>query len=152
MGKRISGEKVGRSSFFRSARRRAVEYLRNPGKLNQLLDRAMQKFYRRQGPFSEIRDSLKACNRLLRAYAAGRYREIPTASLVSIVASIIYFVMPIDSIPDFILGFGLVDDAALLGWVLSSVKSDLDRFVAWEAREHRSERAEPLADSREEPD
>ena len=132
MRNRISGEKVGRSSFFRTARKHAAEYLKNPARLNRLIDKAAQKIYHRQGPFSEIRDSLQASFRLLRAYAGGRYREIPTASLISIIASIIYFVMPVDVIPDFILALGLVDDAALLGWVLSSVKSDIDHFIAWE--------------------
>ncbi len=147
MRKRFSGERVGRSSFFNSARARAAEYIRNPGKLNQLLDQASQKIYRRQGPFSELRDSLKAVFRLLRAYADGRYREIPTASLVSVVAWVVYLVMPIDSIPDFIVGLGLLDDAALLGWLLSSLKTDLDRFVEWENRVA-AQRTESLEDTR----
>jgi len=147
MRKRYSGERVERSSFFKTARSRAADYLRNPGKLNQLLDQASRKIYRRQGPFSELRDSLKAIFRLLRAYADGSYRAIPTASLISIVAWVIYFVMPIDSIPDFIAGFGLFDDAALLGWLLASVKTDLDRFVEWENRAADG-RPESLTDSR----
>jgi len=147
MRRKFSGERIGRSSFFNSARARAAEYIRNPGKLNQLLDQASQKIYRRQGPFSELRDSLKAVFRLLRAYADGRYREIPTASLVSVVAWVIYLVMPIDSIPDFIVGLGLLDDAALLGWLLSSLKTDLDRFVEWENRAA-AQRSESLTDTR----
>jgi len=134
MRKKVFGSRVERSSFFNTARARAADYIRNPGKLNSLLDQASQKIYRRQGPFSELRDSLKAIFRLLRAYADGRYRQIPTASLVSVIAWVIYFIMPVDSIPDFIAGLGLVDDAALLGWLLTSVKTDLDRFVEWENR------------------
>ena len=146
MSNRITGEKVGRSAFFRTARRRALEYLKSPARLNRLIDSATQKIYHRQGPFSEIRDSLQASFRLLRAYAGGRYREIPTASLISIVASIIYFVMPVDMIPDFILGLGLVDDAALLGWILSSVKSDIEHFIAWERDQAGTGEAESITD------
>ena len=43
MGNKVSGEKVEKSSFFKSARRRALEYIKNPGKLNSLLDRAWKK-------------------------------------------------------------------------------------------------------------
>lgn len=132
MDERISGQKVEQSSFFKRARRLALEYVKTPARLNRLLDKAVQKFNRRQGPLAEIRDSLQACYRLLRAWSGGRYREIPTASLVSIVAAVIYFVMPVDMIPDFILALGLVDDAALMSWTLSAVKSDIDHFVAWE--------------------
>ena len=144
MGDRISGKKVEQSSFFKRARRLAAEYIKNPSRLNRLLDRAAQKFNRRQGPLSEMRDSLQACYRLLRAWADGRYREIPTASLVSIIASVIYFVMPIDMIPDFILALGLVDDAALLSWVMSSVKGDIDRFVTWESGQAGAEDSDPV--------
>jgi len=150
MRKRVSGEKIGRSSFFRRARERAAGYIRNPGELNRLLDQATQKIYRRQGPFSELRDSLKTIMRLIRAYADGRYRAIPTASLVSIVAWLVYFVMPVDSIPDFILGLGLLDDAALLGWVLSSVRSDLQRFVEWELQSGDAPRESPQNSSADE--
>jgi uncharacterized membrane protein YkvA (DUF1232 family) len=40
--------------------------------------------------------------------------------------------MPVDLIPDFLLGFGFIDDAALIGWILGSVKSDIERFIDWE--------------------
>lgn len=149
MRKRFSGERIERSSFFKSARERAAEYVKNPGKLNRLLDQATRKIYRRQGPFSEFRDSLAASFRMLRAYANGRYREIPAASLVSITAAIIYFVMPVDTIPDFILALGLLDDAALLSLVLSSVKTDLERFVEWE-NQAGDEHTESLTNSRPE--
>lgn len=147
MHRKVSASRVERSSFFISARARAAEYLRNPGKLNRLLDQASQKIYRRQGPFSEMRDSLQAVFRLLRAYANGRYRQIPTASLLSVIAWVIYFITPVDAIPDFIAGLGLVDDAVLLGWLLSSVKTDLDRFVEWEKRSD-GECSESLTEAR----
>ena len=147
MDEKFSGEKVERSSFFKSARKRAAEYIGNPGKLHRLLDQVTREIYNRHEPFSEIRDSLKTCLRLLRAYADGRYRGIPTRSLVSIVAWLIYFVMPVDAIPDFILALGLVDDAALLGWVLSSVRTDLEQFVDWE-NGAAGDSADALAESR----
>ena len=150
MGDRISGKRVEQSSFFKRARRLALEYLKNPAKLNRLLDKAAQKFNRRQGPLSEIRDSLRACYRLLRAWSGGRYRQIPTASLVSIIAAVIYFVMPIDMIPDFILTLGLIDDAALLGWIMSAVRGDIERFLAWENEQAEAGRIDAATDGKAE--
>ncbi|MDH3388420.1 MAG: YkvA family protein [Gammaproteobacteria bacterium] len=132
MRRKISGQKVEQSSSFRSARDKALDYARNPKKLFALLDRATRKAVAAKVPLAEIRESLQASIRLLRAYANGQYRDIPWESLVSIIAAIVYFVMPLDLIPDFILAFGLIDDAALLGWILSSVKKDIDRFAEWE--------------------
>lgn len=132
MNKYISGENVGKSSSFKSAKNRASEYASDPDKLNDLLDKAASKANSKRGPLSEVWDSLMASLRLLRAYATGKYKDIPWGSLVAIIASIIYFVMPVDLIPDFILGFGFIDDAALLGWIINSVKSDIDSFIEWE--------------------
>ncbi len=132
MRKRISGQKVEKSSSFKSAKDAANEYAENPGKLNELLDQATKKAQSSKGRLAEIWDSLLVSFRLLRAYATGQYRDIPWSSLLSIVAAVIYFVMPLDLIPDFILALGLIDDAALLGWILTSLKSDIDNFIEWE--------------------
>ncbi len=129
---KLDGEKVGHSSFYRSAYRRAKRFTREPGRLNTLLDQAMRKARARQKYLRDVWDSLLACLRLLRAYADGSYRDLPWASLVSIIAAVIYFVNPADLIPDFLLHFGLIDDAALIGWILSAVKSDVENFLAWE--------------------
>ncbi len=132
MRKRITGQKVEQSSSFKTAKDAASEYAHNPKKLNQLLDKATEKAQSSKGRLAEIWDSLLACLRLLRAYAKGQYRDIPWASLLSIVAAVVYFVMPLDLIPDFILALGLIDDAALLGWILSSLKNDIDHYIEWE--------------------
>ena len=80
---RMTGEKVERSSFFQSARERAAAYLGQPRKLQLLIDNAARMLGRRLEPLSELRELLAASLRLLRAWSAGRYRGIPTASLLS---------------------------------------------------------------------
>jgi uncharacterized membrane protein YkvA (DUF1232 family) len=142
MRKKISGEKVEASSSFRKARNRASAYAKDADMLNDLLDEASQKAASTRGRLAEVWDSLMACLRLLRAYATGQYRDIPWVSLLSIIVAVIYFVMPVDLIPDFILPFGFVDDAALIGWIISSVKSDIDSFLQWE-RTHPTPRQDP---------
>lgn len=132
MRKRISGKKVEKSSSFKSAKDAASDYAQNPKKLHALVDQALKKAHSSKARLAEVWDSLLAVFRLLRAYATGRYRDIPWTSLLSIVAAVIYFVMPLDLIPDFILALGLIDDAALLGWILASLKSDIDHYLEWE--------------------
>jgi len=69
---------------------------------------------------------------LLKCYVSGEYREISFESLALIVASITYFVMPFDVVPDFFLSLGFLDDAALLAWTFKTVAEELRRFVEWE--------------------
>ena len=70
---------------------------------------------------------------MIKAYANGSYRMIPWESMLLLVAAVVYLLMPIDLIPDFIAGLGLLDDVALLGWVMKSVSDELDAFTEWEA-------------------
>ena len=145
MRRRISGERVGRSSPFRKARERARKFAQDPGKLNALLDAAIDKAQARKAQLLGVWDSLLSCFRLLRAYATGQYRDIPWASLISIIAAVVYFVMPVDLIPDILFSLGLVDDAALIGWILAAVKSDVDGFLEWELQQANAEDDDRLA-------
>lgn len=68
---------------------------------------------------------------MLRCYATGEYKEIPTGTLIAICAMLLYYISPIDVIPDVIPILGLVDDAAIVLAGLVLVKSDLDIFLEW---------------------
>jgi uncharacterized membrane protein YkvA (DUF1232 family) len=48
-----------------------------------------------------------------------------------IVATVIYFVSPIDLVPDFIIGLGIFDDVALIGFTAKQISTELERFKTW---------------------
>jgi uncharacterized membrane protein YkvA (DUF1232 family) len=126
-------KKAKDSKAFNKAKSKAKDYVGNPEKLNELINNASKKANNKKGPLDAVWTQLMACFRLIKAYAKGNYREISWTSLVMIVASVIYFVMPVDLIPDFILFSGLLDDAALLGWTVKTFSSDIDAFIEWES-------------------
>lgn len=68
---------------------------------------------------------------LLKSYIEGEYKDIPIGSVVAIVSALVYFVSPIDFIPDSIPIVGYFDDAAVITtcWVL--VESDAQEYKAW---------------------
>lgn len=109
--------------------------INSPEKLFELATKASILSNKNVKALSEVANALKTALRLVRRYASGEYRDISLQSLGLIVASIIYLVMPVDVLPDFIIGLGLTDDAALLAWTLQSVKDDLRRFSAWESEQ-----------------
>jgi len=118
---------------------KAEEFARDPDKSRQLLVKALNKARaqdKNRGPLDSVWQSLTALFRLLQAYSRHEYTDIPWGSIVMVVVAIIYFVSPIDLIPDFIPVAGFVDDAAVIAFVIKQVKTDLDKFVAWEA-EHK---------------
>ncbi|MBX2847034.1 MAG: DUF1232 domain-containing protein [Acidiferrobacterales bacterium] len=120
---------------YKKAKSLVSTTLENPGKLKDLIAKAQLKSTKSiNAKLAEIIKPVSALFRLLKAYVAGEYRDISFESLALIVASVIYFVMPIDVIPDFLLALGHADDAALLAWTIRSVSEDLDRFLEWEKK------------------
>lgn len=121
--------------MFTGLKNKAAVYIRNRDRLLELVRKSRRKAASigQDGPFKEVWDSLMSLLRLLRAYARKDYRNISWQHLVLVVAAVLYFLAPIDVIPDWIAGLGFLDDAAVVAWVIKTVKRDLDEFRKWES-------------------
>lgn len=87
------------------ARNRAEDYLKDPDRSKRLLEQAVRRANDREGTGGAKADfwtNLKAFFRLTRAYLRGQYTTIPWGSVVMVVAAILYFVSPLDLMPDWI--------------------------------------------------
>ena len=116
------------------SRERAEVYAKHPKMLQDLLKEAAQKMATLdKGVFKESWVYLLAMVRLLKAYAARRYKEIPQESVLSVIIAVSYFVSPLDLIPDFVEGAGYLDDAMIVRAVQRKVKPELERFMEWES-------------------
>lgn len=121
------------SIFFKRANVGAVRYARNSRSLFQLIKDALAKSGGLSGNnIAAFREQLGIVTRLLKAYASGEYRQLPWKTLTSIVAVLLYFVNPLDIIPDILPIVGFADDIALVGWLFSSMGSDIEKFRQWE--------------------
>lgn len=54
--------------------------------------------------------------------------EVSVYKKLLILGSLLYLVSPIDIVPDFMIGLGLLDDAAVLLFVWSALKSELKEY------------------------
>ena len=72
---------------------------------------------------------------MVRSYACKDYQNIPLGTMVAIISALIYFLSPIDLIPDAIPGVGYVDDAAVIVACLGLVQSDVDEYKAWRSNQ-----------------
>ncbi len=126
--------RILRSVFFKKATGKAGRYASNGSRLFELAKQVMEKT--KQGGFkqgvAEVQGQLSLLTRLVKAYASGEYRQLPWKSLLSIVGVLIYFVSPLDFIPDFLPVLGLTDDVALVLWLFKSLGDDLAKFNDWE--------------------
>lgn len=48
---------------------------------------------------------------------------------IMVIVGLAYLISPMDLIPDPILGLGVVDDAALITYIISTIKEELDKHV-----------------------
>lgn len=81
---------------------------------------------------SRLWSDLPLLARLLKAWKRGSYRGLSMRTIVSLAAALLYIASPIDLLPDFIPGIGLIDDAAMLALLLHSLAQDLAAFRIWE--------------------
>lgn len=128
---------------FSRYRTRAAALVRSPEALGRLTARAARKLAGSLagGRLQEVGHELGLFVALLQAYLGGRYREVSTATLVSVAAAVLYFVVPLDLIPDFILGIGLLDDIAVITYVLERVRRELAAFERWQQAQDARARA-----------
>lgn len=111
---------------------KAKDYANDKEKTKKLLEEASEKAKTigSTGPFEQLQERLKLLFEIVKYWYNGSYKKIPTGSIVLIIIGLLYFVSPVDVIPDFIPG-GYLDDAFVLGLVIKQVSSDLDTFKIW---------------------
>lgn len=110
---------------------KAQEILEDKDKLQNLINEAAKKANNANGPIDKIIEDFKLLIGLITDFKSGNYRNVPYGSIIMIVVAIIYFVSPIDLIPDFIPVVGFSDDAAVIAFVIAQINSDLQAYKAW---------------------
>lgn len=68
---------------------------------------------------------------MMRDWAKGRYRPLPRRAVGLMALTLIYVASPVDLIPDFLLGWGWLDDIIIGGWLLAKLDEDLDDYRRW---------------------
>jgi uncharacterized membrane protein YkvA (DUF1232 family) len=78
---------------------------------------------------------LKLLLPMIKDYWKGTYRDVSAKSIVIFAAALAYIISPIDLIPDYIIGLGQIDDAAILGLSLYFLEKDLMKYKEWKDRD-----------------
>lgn len=120
--------------WFQRKQRLAARILTETGHAESTADAADNKArHVRVGKFRQAFGDVQVLSRLVRAWARGDYREVSRATIGLVLGALVYFVSPIDAILDSLPLAGYIDDAAILAWVLSEVRSEIDAFRQWES-------------------
>ena len=87
------------------------------------------------GLLTRLFQDLKLLIPLIKDYWKGNYRDVSAKSIIIFAVALAYIISPIDLIPDYIIGLGQIDDAAILGLSLYFLEKDLMKYKEWKDRE-----------------
>ena len=121
--------------FFQKALQQAAGALTSKNRLLRLVSQLLLKIQNmnwKNVNAQSFKSKIFVFGRMSKAYALGHYRDVSWKTMLIVVAAVIYFVNPLDLLPDLIPVAGLTDDFAVLMWVYSSVASEIEKFLHWE--------------------
>ncbi len=119
--------------IFRTMVDETGKYEHDPAAAGELAGTAEKRAGKYRSALGRIWDDLMTFIRMIKAWAKGSYRGAAWKTIAYIIGAVLYFVSPIDMIPDFIPIIGFADDVAVIAWVMRKVQKDVQAFRAWEA-------------------
>lgn len=117
---------------FNKAKQKTEKLLKSREKLDQLLRSVKEKSSKRKEQLKDVWNNFQTLLRLVSAWYRQDYQEIPWKTILYATAALLYFVNPLDLIPDFLPITGFIDDITIISFVSKSLSKDLEKFVEWE--------------------
>jgi len=108
----------------------AEKLLKDPDKIERFLQR-LEKKLKIVPLVGDKLSHVPVMASLVRLYVKKEYTDIPIGSILAILGALIYFVSPIDIIPDSIPVVGYLDDAFVIGACWTFVASDVEDYIKW---------------------
>ena len=79
---------------------------------------------------------------LIKDFTTKKYSIIPIGAVIAIISALLYVLLPIDLISDYLPLIGYIDDAAVVGTCLKLVNNDVKKYIEW--KEENKEKNEIL--------
>ncbi|WP_008824453.1 YkvA family protein [Haloplasma contractile] len=128
---------------FNKKRNKAGKLVRQKDQLKDYLTQTVKKADKNKSSLEKVWKDLQLFILLVKDWLTGSYKDISVGAIIAIVSSLIYFVSPLDVIPDFLFGTGFIDDGFLIGYVINQLTKEIDRYDEWR-QIGTSEDAEPV--------
>jgi len=117
--------------FFKKSESKASVILKDKAKAGDTIKEALGKAVTNKSDLEGVWAKMLLLFAVAKDYVNGDYTEIPKRSIVAILGGLIYFLSPIDVVPDFIPFLGFIDDVFILNLVYKQVIKDLERYKIW---------------------
>lgn len=114
----------------------AKELLKDPERMELFLQK-LEKKLKTVPKLGETLAIVPTMISLIRNYIKKEYVDIPLGTIIAIISALIYFLSPIDIVPDNIPGFGHIDDAAVIAACLKWVGDDIKEYENWREKNNK---------------
>ena len=81
--------------------------------------------------FVKLYRQVKLAFEMLKDYTRKNYTDVPWRTIGLLTLAVLYFINPLDVIPDMVPIFGFADDAVLMAAVVKSLQEDLINYCAF---------------------
>ena len=119
-----------------SYKEEAKEILKDKDKTEKYLEKIEEKLRTIKG-VGPILGQIPVLISLVRAYIRKEYTQFPFVSVIGILTSLLYFLNPMDIVPDVLIGAGLVDDALAVTLILKLLDADLSMYKEWKKEKNK---------------
>lgn len=111
----------------------AGSYLKNPNTRLHLLQAVKEYAKNKNALIKHFRGDLQLLISLVKDWHRGAYTQVPRNTVILIIAALLYFLSPLDTVPDFLGLIGFTDDAGVILFVLNSLRKEIDRYRQWKS-------------------
>ncbi len=108
----------------------AKELLEDEDKLERFLQRLEKKLNEVPVVGNKLAD-IPIMISLVKSYVRKEYTDLPIGTIIAVISALIYFLSPIDLVPDNIPVIGLIDDAAVVAACWKLTESDIKEYIEW---------------------
>ena len=119
---------IEENKAFKKAIDKSESFINNKERVSSILKETLKNIKKLKNRTKEFKNNLSVSVNLVKDWITGDYKEVPKKTIIYLIGAFIYFLMPIDLIPDFIFKFGLLDDVAVLNFVLTSFMDDIENY------------------------
>ncbi|MDQ0221710.1 YkvA family protein [Streptococcus moroccensis] len=109
---------------------KAETLLKDDAKVQTFLDKLERKIKRIPFVSQEIKN-IPVLISMVRSYWKKDYTKVPFKTMVAIVSALLYFLSPIDVVPDWIPVLGQMDDALVIATCWKWVNDDIEAYRKW---------------------
>lgn len=98
-------------------------------KLKGLIDSVMKMLEENQQLKNLVKD-ITIMVELVKDWFKGNYKDLSKKSIILIITALLYLVIPLDLIPDF-LPMGLIDDIIVISFVFNKISVEIEKYKRW---------------------